>query len=262
MNYWDFGVRYCDGKKNHFGWDFKGHSNVKEFRERLQGGRWPFMLRMRKGLLKLPPKLEEVFIISADMSPKLARLDADVTKAYGDGPDRVRKILAASHGVSDPKALVTATYRRLLGQEKVKPAAEYIDAVLDGGEALLVFAVHVDVVEALAHTLRKWRPFVITGKTPTGARQSQVDEFQASKDRNLFIGNVDAMGVGFTLTKATRVMFVEYSWVPGVNSQASDRAHRIGQSRSVLVQYLVYTNSVDRDVIDALITKSQVTGQV
>lgn len=257
MDRFQFGLRYCDGKKTHFGWDFKGATNIPELKARVQGGPWPFMLRQRKELLKLPPVIEEVFILSADMSPQLAKLDASVAEAYGTGgPDRMRRQLAEAQGVGE-KDLHVATYRRLLGVEKVRPAAEYISALLDEtDESILVVAYHVEVVQKLRTALDKWDPFVITGETPIGARQKVVDEFQSSKTRRLMLGNYVAMGVGFTLTKATRVLLVEYSWVPGENRQVIDRTHRIGQTKSVLAQYFAFQNSVDARQLNAILEKT------
>jgi SNF2 family DNA or RNA helicase len=71
------------------------------------------------------------------------------------------------------------------------------------------------------------------------------------------IGNYKAMGVGFTLTRATRVIFVEYSWNPAENEQAADRAHRIGQTETVFVQYMVYKDSVDKKVIERILKKRE-----
>lgn len=261
MDRFEFGLRFCGGKRTPFGWDFKGATNIPELKARTQGGPWPYMLRQRKELLNLPPKLEEVFILSADMSPQLARLDAEVAEAFGGdgGQDSMRRMLAEGQGVHE-RELHTASYRRLLGLEKIKPSVEYISALLeDTTESILVIAYHKEVVAGLVAALDKWQPYVITGDTPKDRRQKIVDEFQASKIRRLMIGNYIAMGVGFTLTKATRVVLVEYSWVPGENQQVIDRAHRIGQTESVLAQYVCFANTVDARQLNAILEKSQVT---
>lgn len=275
MDVWAYGRHYCAGYRKRIGWDanrgeprmswdFSGASNVPELRARVQGTRWPFMLRLRKELLGLPPKIEEVFIISADMSPKLARLDKAVAKAYGDGgDDAMRARLTAAAAVETGGELHTMTYRRLLGVEKVKPSAEYIRALLEETtESILVFAYHKEVVLELGKALAAFEPYIISGDTPKAKRQEMVDDFQASKTRRLVVGNYHAMGVGFTMTKATRVIFVEFDWVPGVNDQAGDRAHRIGQTKSVLVQYVVYKNSIDKRVLEAVLTKSDTTKRI
>jgi len=255
MSVFDFGRKYCAGFRGRFGWDFSGASNMRELQWRVRGMRWPFMLRLRKELLNLPPITEELFILSDDMSPKLAAMDLAVKTALGDkGRTKLKERIALAENKT-PEALHTATYRRLVGMEKVRPSAEYVNAVLsDSRENILLFAYHVEVIAALAVALKKWKPLIITGSTPVKKRHDLVNTFQTTNAR-LFIGNYHAMGVGFTLTKANRVMLVEFDWVPGVNDQAGGRAHRIGQDKSVLVQYFVYKNSVDKSMIEAILKK-------
>jgi SWI/SNF-related matrix-associated actin-dependent regulator 1 of chromatin subfamily A len=85
-----------------------------------------------------------------------------------------------------------------------------------------------------------------------------VDRFQSDPDCAAFIGQIDAAGVGLTLTAASHVIFVEYDWRPGVLEQASDRAHRIGQKDSVTCSYLVIEDSLD-DVMLSSINKKRDT---
>lgn len=251
-----YGLRYCGGHQDERGhWDFSRWSNLSDLRRRMIYPEGSFMLRLKKDLLDLPPKLEEVFVMSHGMSPKLARMDQSLGEAYKSADDVIRHQLAAKEGAED---LAVATYRRLIGVEKVKPALEYIKTLLEeSDEQILIFAYHTEVVQGLRTGLADagYRNVNhITGQTPVGQRQGIVDSFQRGECRVL-IGNYQAMGIGFTLTNATRVIFVEYSYVPGENDQAADRAHRIGQTKSVLVQFMCYQNSIDKQVIEILLRK-------
>lgn len=258
MSKFDYGIKFCAGFKNNFGWDFTGASNIDQLERQLIAPTGHFMLRQKKELLDLPPKIEQAFVVSSGMSPMLSKMDRHLGKAYRSIDDLMKHQLQSSLD-PDGDELHTATYRRLLGMEKVKPSVEYIEAILDEtDEALLVFAFHKPVVAALAEGLKKYSPLVISGDVAVGKRQALVRKFQ-NGDSRVFIGNYLAMGVGFTLTKASRVIFVEYSWVPSENDQAADRAHRIGQKKSVLVQYVVYRDSVDKRVIEELFRKRKAT---
>ncbi len=256
MNEFKFGRRYCAGYKGDFGWDFSGASNMKELQQKVIHPSGPFMLSIRKDVLNLPPKIEELFIISANESPKLVRMGDKIGKAYSDVEDLIKQKLSSN--LKADQDLHISTYRRLLGQEKVKPSLEYIKTLLEEtDENLLIFAAHIDVCGKLFEGLKPYRPSLVTGATPMGVRHKLVKDYQVNKDKRVIIGNYHALGVGFNLTKADRVLMVEYDWTPGVNDQATSRPHRIGRTKSVLVQYITFKDSLDKKVLEALLKKSR-----
>ncbi len=253
MSRFEFGLRYCAGHqvqitKDKKVWNFTGASNVSELSVKMHEN---YMLSMGKDLLNLPEKIEELFIISDDMSPALARVDGSVKDTCGTDPYELIKNL----GHSRHDTHVT-TYLRMCGKEKVPSIVKYIDSIMEEtDEAILVYAYFEDTVNLLEESLSHHSPSVITGKVPVGQRQKMVNDFQNSTHRRIMIGNYKAMGVGFTLTKASRVIFVEFDWVPGNNEQAEDRAHRIGQTKTVYVQYAVFKNSLDLRVLETVLRK-------
>jgi SWI/SNF-related matrix-associated actin-dependent regulator 1 of chromatin subfamily A len=255
MNKFEYAVKYCAAYKNQWGWDFSGCSNLDELVKNVIG---TFMIRFRKAdvLKELPPKTESMVLLSDDMSPRLTKLSKDILQRLSP-EDLMKGQIQVDLGKD---VLHLSTYRRELGVLKAKAAAEYIKYLLDETEeAILVFAIHKEVIEILTKELDKFEPLVITGATRMELRHAYVSEFQNDKRRRLFIGNIQAAGTGLTLTKATRVVFAEFSWVPADNDQASDRAHRIGQKDNVFVEYLVYKNSVDKTVIETVLRKKKIT---
>jgi hypothetical protein len=89
-------------------------------------------------------------------------------------------------------------------------------------------------------------------------RQAAVDRFQNDPNCLLFVGNIQAAGVGLTLTASSHVVFAELDWVPGNVTQAEDRCHRIGQTDSVLIEHLVLEGSMDARMATTLIAKQSV----
>jgi SWI/SNF-related matrix-associated actin-dependent regulator 1 of chromatin subfamily A len=249
--FFPFALKYCGAFQHEFGWDFTGFSNRKEFRARVTKS---FMLRMKKEILNLPPKREGLLVVGDDRPPaEIARLEKKILNRYKED-DIVSGDIKEFFGIEGEIHL--ATYLRLLGSYKLKHVLPFIESVLeDTQENILVFAVHKEVIATLAKALQRFKPLVITGDVPKNKRQEIVNTFQESKEHKLFIGNIQACGVGFTLTKATRVLFVEFSWVDGENTQSADRAHRIGQKDSVLVQYIVLNGSIDHKRMEVLLRK-------
>ena len=260
MSKFEYAKKYCAAYRDHFGWNFSGSSNLEELALKVKNS---FMLRYRKMdvLKQLPPKLEEMVVLSDNLPPKLKALTHEILKTLPEADIMSGRISAK---LQTGENLHLATYRKELGILKIKQAVEWLKYQLEESaeESFLVFAIHKDVVKGLTADLQEFDPLVITGDTRMELRHAMVNEFQTNSKRRLFIGNIQAAGTGFTLTKATRVVFVEFSWTPSDNDQAADRCHRIGQDSNVLVQYLVHQESVDKTVIETVLRKKKVTGQV
>jgi len=76
-----------------------------------------------------------------------------------------------------------------------------------------------------------------------------VQEFQSNPNVFVFILSTRAGGLGITLTAADTVIFYDNDWNPTMDSQAADRAHRIGQNKTVHVYRLVTKNTVEERIL-------------
>ncbi len=133
------------------------------------------------------------------------------------------------------------------------------DSIEDGGK-VIVFAHHHDVIDALSAEFGS-RAVTVYGSTAMTARQAAVDRFQKDPECQVFIGGIQAAGVGLTLTASAHVIFAELDWVPGNVTQAEDRAHRIGQKNMVLIQHLVLEGSLDARMARILVDKQEIIDQ-
>jgi hypothetical protein len=102
------------------------------------------------------------------------------------------------------------------------------------------------------------RAVELHGGTPIEKRQANVDAFQNDPKVQIFVGQIQAAGVGITLTASAHVIFAELDWVPGNVTQAEDRTHRIGQVNPVLVQHLVLEGSLDAVMAKRIVKKQEV----
>lgn len=136
--------------------------------------------------------------------------------------------------------------RRDLGLAKLPASIPWVKDFLDGGEKLVLFAYHTDVILAMKEALAEYNPAVIYGATAVKKRQLEVDKFQNDESCRVIILNILAGGVGHTLTRASDVAFLEGDWVPSNLLQAEDRVHRIGQTADrIRVFYLLADGSLD-----------------
>ena len=97
----------------------------------------------------------------------------------------------------------------------------------------------------------------LTGDMNTKDREVSIETFQAG-EADVFIGSIQAAGVGITLTSASHVVFAEMDWVPANMNQAEDRCHRIGQKESVLIQHIVVDGSIDAKLAETLVRKQKI----
>lgn len=243
MDMHKFGRYFCAGKKTPFGWNYVGSSNEEELGRRVKKD---FMMRIKRHevVKNLPPVINEMILIDDTLPPQIARLDKQLNDAFADEKDLVKdKITESPH---------LATYRKELGKLKVTPAFDFINSILDDTkEKLLVFAIHKEAIANLVGKLRKegWPTLAITGDTPMKERTGVVELFQNSAMHRVLVGNIQAMGLGFDLWRADRAIFVEFSWTPGDNAQATDRLYKVGKQENVFAQYLVYKDSLDHNIL-------------
>lgn len=252
IGYYDypkFGKLFCDGKEKirYQGrqqireWDFSGRSNLSTLNKLLFD---KFMIRHEKKdvLTELPPKTRQLIFL--DKPKRIEKYERAVLNN-----NSLSSVLGDEYNLGH-----VATYRRECGIAKIKPSSEFIADQLDAlHEPHLVFAYHIEVVEGLEKNLERFNPIVIRGGLTAKEKNKRIKKFKNNSNHHLIIGNIDAMGTGLTLTKAKEAIFVEYSWVPGINIQAEDRIHRISQEKNTRFRYLVMRDSLDeRQLISVL----------
>ena len=145
------------------------------------------------------------------------------------------------------------------GQSKVPSPAKFVSVMekmreaLEEGHRVLLFSQFTRMLDILERQLvLDGIPFFrLDGETPLLERKRRVDLFQnEDPDRpGVFLSSLKAGGVGFTLTNADFVFHYDPWWNPQVENQATDRAHRIGQSRSVFVYRFVTRGTVEEKVM-------------
>lgn len=147
-----------------------------------------------------------------------------------------------------------AELRHRLAKTKLPLCIEHINCLLETKEKIVVFAYHKDVMDKLEEAFKKIC-VRLDGSTSQKDRQEAVDKFQNDDKTRVFIGQIQAAGVGITLTAANTVVFVESSWVPGEIAQAVDRCHRIGQKDVVLAQFLIIADTIEEHMLATVVDK-------
>ena len=140
--------------------------------------------------------------------------------------------------------------RQATGTAKAPWVCQFVRALLDSGEKVLLFAHHHEVMDIYRQELKAHRPGFITGRETAAQKEQAVARFMEGKTDLCCISLRAAAGLN--LQRATCVVFGELDWSPAVHSQAEDRAHRIGQRDSLLCYYLVAPAGSDASMQEAL----------
>ncbi|MEK6644665.1 MAG: DEAD/DEAH box helicase [Planctomycetota bacterium] len=141
---------------------------------------------------------------------------------------------------------------------KCERLIEMLEEVLEEGDAALVFTQYREMGNLLERLMAKRLgvqvPF-LHGGTTMKKRNEMIDAFQdPANPQRIFLLSLKAGGFGLNLTKANHVFHFDRWWNPAVEDQATDRVHRIGQTRRVQVHKFVCIGTVE-DRIDKLLTE-------
>jgi superfamily II DNA or RNA helicase len=234
--------------------------SAPDVQRRLSRRLQPFLLRRRKRDVAkdLPEKIEQVVPCSLT-SHQRAAYDAllrEIQQGLGSSGKNVNA------GAQRMKML-TGLLRlrqvccdlRLVGIDKEETSAkldlldELLEEAIDGEHRVLVFSQFVSMLHLIRERLEKLEiPFsYLDGSTKR--RQEIVDRFQSDSAIPVFLISLKAGGVGLNLSTADTVIHFDPWWNPAVEAQATDRAHRIGQTRVVTAYKLIARDTVEEKIL-------------
>ncbi len=214
-------------------------------------------LRRRRAevLPGLPPKT--VFTIGIDLAP--------VQRAAYDRAEREGLVWLRELGAAMTVTHVLELILRLkqicnacpetLESAKLADLRARLAAVTADGAKALVFSQFVRApfgIERLARALADYQPVVLTGALSSVARERAMADFAADPARRVMLLSLKAGGVGLNLTAASTVFHFDRWWNPAVETQAEDRAHRIGQTRPVQVFAYLCADTIEARIAEIL----------
>ncbi|MCF8053089.1 MAG: DEAD/DEAH box helicase [Desulfobacterales bacterium] len=231
----------------------------------------PFTLRRKKQsvLAELPEKIEDMrTCLLSEEQVKLYR-DAVNTRAKpllsslaeDKGPVPYMHIFALLNllkQICNHPALVAKTPEAYIDHESGKwdLFTELLEESLDSGQKIVVYSQYLGMIDIIARYLTERR---IAYESLTGASRNRgkiVDRFNSDPDCRVFVGSLKAGGVGIDLVAASVVIHYDRWWNAAKEDQATDRVHRIGQTRGVQVFKLVTEGTLE-EKIAAIIDKKR-----
>jgi len=252
-SFFPFGMRYCDGKKGTFDYEYRGATHTRELNRKLR--KLGMIRRRKQDVLKDLPEttttITPVEIVGRSQYNKAYSEFLSWLKAFNPNKlDKAKKAIALAKG----------TYLlSLLGRLKLPYIIDWVKDFLESSDQKLVlYGVNRD---SFVHKLyEKFKPIsaVVTGAITGLKRQQMIDKFVEVDECRLFFGNIRAGGVGINgLQKVcSNVAFGQLDWSPEAISQAIARLHRIGQKYPVTVHFLTALDTVEERILRILQEKS------
>ena len=243
-----------------------GGADAEDAQRRLRRKLHPFMLRrVKRDVAKdLPDKIVKV---------SFCTLTEDQQRVYNQVLNEARakiKGMVASRGFDGCRMEILATLLRLrqischldLLPEEMRPKdaeapsakldqfLELLDEAVRGGHRLLVFSQFTSMLGILRRALeaRGDKFCYLDGSTKN--RLDEVQRYNRNRDIPVFLISLKAGGTGLTLTGADMVVHFDPWWNPAVEDQATDRAHRIGQKRTVYCVKLIAEGTIEEKVLE------------
>jgi len=235
----------------------------------------PVVTRRRKAEVEreLPPKIENIVHCKLSLEQKLLYKEFvnQLGGALGSGGSR------ESFGTQNHFSLLSALTRLrqicchpslVLGDEadnqssgKLKALREIMSECLEMGRKIIVYSQFLKMQQLIVNIAQEIHPqgaLWLHGSTTN--REEIVKGFQSEDGPRMIVVSLKAGGTGITLTQADTVIFADPWWNPAVEDQAVDRAHRIGQKKTVHVIRVIVEDSIESEVV-ALAQKKRIAAQ-
>ena len=197
------------------------------------------MIRHTKDILDLPPKIRNYKVFAKP-------------KGYFEEITRLRQIYG------DITIGALQKIRQWLAIEKTDDLVYYVNDITEQHDdnKVIVFCNYIEPANLIAEKLNV---VAHTSRvTDSSKRQDIIDEFTNNPNEKVLVMTVRTGNVGLNLTEANHIVFCDFSYSPADMLQAEDRAHRIGQEKTVNIHYLSAEDTIDQKAISLLNKKSKI----
>jgi len=231
----------------------------------------PFILRRIKSevLDELPPRTEVT--LQVEMSEEethfyeaLRQNALDILESNKEKKGRhlqiLTEIMKLRQACCNPRLITQDTS---IESSKLKVFASVVEELIGGRHKALIFSQFIGHLKILREYLdeKSIHYQYLDGTTSHKNRKERVERFQAGEG-DLFLISLKAGGLGLNLTAADYVLHMDPWWNPAIEDQASDRVHRIGQTRPVTIYRLVCKNSIEEKIVQLHQDKRDLAGSL
>ena len=230
----------------------------------------PFMLRRTKAEVvpELPPK--HTILRRVTLAPDQRELYETIRAsqhetvrehiaAAGLAQSRIAvldALLKLRQACCDPRLVKLESAKSVISSSKLDDLAEMVAEMVSEGRRILIFSQFTSMLDLIEPRMHDAKIPFVTLRGDTRDRAAPVNSFEAG-EVPVFLISLKAGGRGLNLVSADTVIHYDPWWNPAVEDQASDRAHRIGQTKSVFVFKMIAADTVEERILDLQARKSE-----
>lgn len=216
----------------------KGSRNLEDLYKKMSN----FVLRKTmKECLDMPDKIYSNIYLSLDEYKK--EYDEIVEQMFKE--NRASSLHSNLHSLN----LVTA-------KSKVKGAIEMVDMLIGMGKKVIVFGSYKEPLK-MVQDYYKERCVLIDGSVSSFDREALVQKFREDDNVEVFVGNMQAAGVGINLSVASDIVYLNFPFVPSDLDQSGDRASHMTKRSDINIYYTIAKDSIDEYIYDIIKDKSK-----
>ena len=204
-------------------------------------------LRRTKDLLDLPPK--NIINEYIEMNDEHKKFYTNVKNGVKEECDKIELntngvlslITRLRQATSCPSVLTT----QQIQSSKLDRCLDLVEEITSNGDKVVIFSTFKEPVYLLNTLLKDYKPLIGTGDMKDEEVSHNIDLFQNNEENKVFIGTVQKMGTGVTLTRASYLIFIDCPWTEALYQQSCDRIHRIGSTKPVFIYNLICLDTID-----------------
>jgi len=223
----------------------------------------PFVLRRTKKevLKELPDKTtivlnnemqeEQEKIYLSYLAQARNELEEEIEdKGFEQSRIKILALLTRLRQICCHPSLFISNYKD--GSGKLNQCIELVKDAVKSGHKMLLFSGYTSMFEIIEQSLKTEgiNYLKLTGKTSVKDRFDLIEKFNSDENVKVFLISLKAGGTGINLTSADMVIHYDPWWNLSVENQATDRTHRIGQTKKVQVYKLITKNSIEEKIYD------------
>ena len=159
------------------------------------------------------------------------------------------------------KLIEVSLMRQWLADKMIPKTIDLVRKCVGVGRKVIIFCAYDNEIEKLTEEFKDMCVFH-NGKLNEKKKNNAVERFQNDDNIKVFIGNIFSAGVGLTLTKASVVVFNNFSFVPSDNLQCEDRVYRIGQDKSCTIYYQSFNGTYFDKMLEIVHGKEEVINRI